>query len=201
MKVSAVLLAGGKSSRMNYQNKALLSLKGKNFLEILISELENVADEILISQQKNKAEGAEGFSIVHDNYPHCGPLSGIEAGLACCENEILIVAACDMPMLKKELFTILLQYIEHYDAVIPIVNGKPEPLAAVYQKRIRKKVRIQLQQGTFCVKNLLDQLNTRYVDVKEYGFGAEAFKNINTVEEYQTFLKEQGEKNGEIVIK
>lgn len=201
MKVSAVLLAGGKGSRMNYQNKALLSFKGKNFLEILISELEDTADEILISQQEHKAEGAEGFSSVPDNYPYCGPLSGIEAGLSCCKNEILIVAACDMPMLKKELFIILLQYIEHYDAVIPIVNGKPEPLAAVYQKKIRKKVRIQLQQGIFCVKNLLDQLNTRYIDVKEYGFGTEAFKNINTVEDYQTFLNEQGVKNGEIIIK
>nr|WP_314462798.1 molybdenum cofactor guanylyltransferase [uncultured Clostridium sp.] len=192
MKVSAVLLAGGQGSRMNYQNKALLSLKGKNFLEIIISELEDVADEILISQQKLKVEGAEGFSVVHDNYLHCGPLSGIEAGLTCCENEILIVAACDMPMLKKELFIILLQYIEHYDAVIPIVNGKTEPLAAVYQKKILKKVRIQLQHGTFCVKNLLDQLNIRYIDVEEYGFGTEEFKNINTVKEYQSFLREQG---------
>lgn len=192
MKVSAVLLAGGKGSRMNFQNKALLSLKGQNFLEILLSELEGVADEILISQQKVKAKGAEGFSVVHDNYPHCGPLSGIEAGLACCKNEILLVAACDMPMLKKEMFAVLLPYIEHYDAVIPIINGKTEPLAAIYQKKIRKKVSVQLQQGSFCVKNLLDQLNAKYIDVKEYGFGAEVFKNINTTEEYQSFLKEWG---------
>ncbi|WP_077609566.1 molybdenum cofactor guanylyltransferase [Clostridium sp. Marseille-P2415] len=193
MNVSAIILAGGKSSRMNYQNKALLSFKGKNFMEILINELTDVADEVLISQQELQQKVTEGYTIVNDNFPDCGLLSGIEAGLTYCKNESLIVAACDMPMLNKELFYILLQHIENYDAVIPVVNGKTEPLAAIYQKKSLKEIRSQLRQGVYCVKTLLEQLNVRYIDGKKYGFNADNFKNINTTEAYETFLQEQGE--------
>jgi molybdopterin-guanine dinucleotide biosynthesis protein A len=192
MEMSAVILAGGKSSRMNYQNKALLLWNGKSFLKVLAEELKLVADEILVSEHELQPRWLEDHAIVYDDFPDCGPLSGIESGLACCKNDCLIVAACDMPMLKKELFYTMYQQLEDYDAIIPVAKGKMQPLAAIYKKKTLNIVRQQLQNGDYRVRELLEKLNIRYFDVCAYGFDLSMFKNVNTMKAYQKLISKHG---------
>ena len=48
LKASAVILSGGKNSRMNYNTKAFLSLDNERFIERIIKRL-NLIDDIIIS--------------------------------------------------------------------------------------------------------------------------------------------------------
>jgi molybdopterin-guanine dinucleotide biosynthesis protein A len=48
MKIGAVILAGGKSRRMNYNNKSFLSFDGETFIEKIIHVLERRFDDIII---------------------------------------------------------------------------------------------------------------------------------------------------------
>ena len=49
------ILAGGKSSRMNYNNKALLKYKEKNFIEHIIDAGKDYKEIIIISNNKDSS--------------------------------------------------------------------------------------------------------------------------------------------------
>ena len=74
------ILAGGKSSRMNYNNKALLSYKEKKFIEYIIEAGKDYKEIIIIS---NNLQEYKGFNlrVVEDIYKGNGPLSGIHSAL------------------------------------------------------------------------------------------------------------------------
>ena len=48
-KLISVILTGGKSSRMGYENKSFLKFNNKNFIEILTNSLKDKSYEIIIN--------------------------------------------------------------------------------------------------------------------------------------------------------
>ena len=100
------ILVGGQSSRMNYNNKALLKYKDHKFIEHIIAAGRDYKEIIIIS---NKKEEYKGFNlrIVEDIYKGNGPLSGIHSALMnSTTNEVLCIA-CDMPLITKETLNVL----------------------------------------------------------------------------------------------
>ncbi|MBC8551622.1 MAG: molybdenum cofactor guanylyltransferase, partial [Candidatus Brocadiales bacterium] len=74
--MNAVILVGGKSSRMG-SNKAFLKLKGKTFIEMQIELLREMFDEIFISVNTSSEYEYLNLPIFKDIYPGKGPLGGI----------------------------------------------------------------------------------------------------------------------------
>ncbi|WP_111977674.1 molybdenum cofactor guanylyltransferase [Algibacillus agarilyticus] len=111
MKFTAVILAGGRSSRME-QDKADLRLPRRHgepsqtLLELMTSIVRQAgAETILVNRNKT------GF--LNDEYVHQGPLAGIHAGLKACEhNELLLFVPVDMPLLNVDLIHALLNEAE-----------------------------------------------------------------------------------------
>ena len=87
------------------------------------------------------------------------------------------------------------QELEHYltdgiDAVIPVDRtGKKYVLCAWYRKSILEILKEQLESGDLKVKHLLERLRVCYVAVEGLTDGSCKFQNINTREEYQTFIR------------
>ena len=71
------------------------------------------------------------------------------------------------------------------DVIVPVVDGRIHPLAAIYKKRILPVVEVQIQSGNYRLRHIFDQVNTKYIDVSDDARMVEMLKNINTVEEYQ----------------
>lgn len=192
---SALVLAGGKSSRMEYRNKAYLKWKGSFLIEHIVEEMSKVAYEILISQTKRDEVHFPQYKIVYDRGDSHGPISGIEAALLVCRNDKLIVIACDMPRIKAEVFQVLLEVMEEgdYDAVVPVVLGRRQPLAAVYRSRILPAVKRQMEQEEYSINRLLNTLNVFYMEeeeMKKRGILEPdiLFSNINTKIEYDRLV-------------
>lgn len=192
---SALVLAGGKSSRMQYKNKAYLKWDGKFLIEYIVGEVSKVSDEILISQAKKDEIYFSQYKTVYDRGDSHGPISGIEAALSVCQYDKLIVTACDMPRIKSEVFQILLELIEEreYDAVVPVILGRRQPLAAVYRSHILPAVRAQIEKEQYSVNRLLNELNVFYVEeeqLKKRGISKPEilFSNINTKIEYDRLV-------------
>ncbi len=195
---SALILAGGKSSRMNYENKAYLKWRGKFLIEHIVGEVEKVSHEILISQPRKDEIHFPQYKVVYDKGESHGPISGIEAALLQCRHEVLLVTACDMPRMRAELFEILLTFAarkKEYDAIVPVVGKKRQPLAAVYRNRILPAVKKQIEEEKrYSMNRLLDKLNVFYVDeekIKKMGIENPQilFSNINTRMEYEELVK------------
>jgi molybdenum cofactor guanylyltransferase len=193
MKAGAIILSGGKSSRMG-TNKALLKIHEKTNIERIKDELKHVFDDIILVTNDPETYQFLNIKTVSDRFPGSGPLAGIHAGLEASDYEENFVVACDMPFVSAELAANLVKALKHYDAVVPVVEGRQHPLFAAYQKRAAHEARSCIEESTFRMKHLLDRLDVRYLtesELKLYYEGSldRVFFNMNRPEEYQEAKK------------
>lgn len=185
--VSAVVLAGGYSSRMG-QNKAELRFHGHSLLEHQVIKLRSVgiADIVIAGYEA----APEGCRYAPDLYPHRGPLSGIHAGLLAAQNESALVLAVDVPLVPAETLEALLE--AHTGGVTMLQHdGKEELLIAVYDRALAGLCGTILQSERTAVRRLLEKTQVRTLPFT----GDESLLlNANTAEEYQQLLSWRTEK-------
>jgi molybdopterin-guanine dinucleotide biosynthesis protein A len=132
MNFSAVILAGGQSSRMG-RDKAALELAGETLLARQIKLVQAAgAAEIFISGRVGRDDTKFGCPVLIDNFPQAGPLAGIESALQKCRNPLLLVLAVDMPQMQVAVLEELLKQSGGRNGIIPRLAGRAEPLAALY---------------------------------------------------------------------
>lgn len=189
MKAGAIILSGGKSSRMG-TNKALLKFHEKTNIERIKDELKHVFDDIILVTNDPETYQFLNIKTVTDQYPGSGPLAGIHAGLEASVYEENFVVACDMPFVSAELAESLVKALKHHDAVVPVIEGRQHPLFAAYQKRAAREAKSCIEEGTLRMKHLLDRLNVRYLEEEDLMLYCEGslervFFNMNHPEEYE----------------
>lgn len=128
---AAVLLAGGRSTRMG-RDKAGLRIGGQFLWERQLATLQALAPrEIFISGRCDGPYAGAGVEIVEDAIPGLGPLGGIAAALSRAESPLVLVLAIDLPAMTSAFLAALLR---EGRAIIPQSAAHFEPLAAVYPK-------------------------------------------------------------------
>lgn len=133
-KVSAVILAGGKSSRMG-RDKAWLEICGQTLLARQIQLIHTFgATEIFISGRADADYSPFGCRVLQDHFPDAGPLAGIESALCMTTTPLLLVLAVDMPEMSLNFLQRLHAACAEKCGAIPQVGGRIEPLAAFYPK-------------------------------------------------------------------
>ncbi|MFJ7725953.1 molybdenum cofactor guanylyltransferase [Neobacillus sp. NPDC097160] len=193
MKAAAIILAGGKSSRMG-TNKALLKINEKTNIERIANTLKLLFDDIILVTNDSEQYEFLGLTMVADRYPGMGPLAGVHAGLLASDYDLNFIVACDMPFVSSELAEALVNSCGHYDAVIPVINGKQHPLFAVFHKKAAEEVASSIEAGRLRMKHLLDQLNVLYVTETELQTYSNldierVFFNMNHPDEYEEAKK------------
>lgn len=189
MKAGAIILSGGKSSRMG-TNKALLPFHEKTNIERITDELKTVFDDLILVTNDPETYEFLGINMVRDEYPWKGPLAGVHAGLRASNYDENIVVACDMPFVSAELAGGLVRNLKHFDALIPVIGGRQHPLFAAYQKRIVPELEACLEENRLRMVHLLEQLQVRYLeesDLEAFGAGSleKIFFNMNHPNEYE----------------
>ncbi|WP_059171783.1 molybdenum cofactor guanylyltransferase [Bacillus sp. FJAT-27445] len=197
MKASAILLSGGKSSRMG-TNKALLKINEKTNIERIRDELLKLFDEVILVTNEPEAYRFLNVTTVTDEYPGKGPLAGIHAGLKASSFDANLVVACDMPFVSAELAESMVKRLGHHDAVVPAIKGREHPLFAVYQRRLLEETEACIEKGSLRLRHLLEKLDVLYLseqDLEIYSNGPldRIFFNMNLPEEYEQAVKQAGE--------
>jgi molybdopterin-guanine dinucleotide biosynthesis protein A len=141
--VTAILLAGGSSSRMGTE-KGLVLLNGKPLLEYAVETLQSVFDKIIISSN-SKAFNGYGWPVIADEFPDCGPLSGIYTGMKSMQTNFAFVLSYDMPFVKPELIRMILDFRHDYEVVLPVYQDFPVPVCAVYHRSILPQMESNLR--------------------------------------------------------
>ena len=108
MIVSAAILADGRAVRFGRRDKGSLIVDGRTIFERQVSELSQIASEILVvggTTPRAEVSGSEPGSrpgvpvrAVADRLPGCGPLGGLYTALTEAQGDVTIVLACDMPL-------------------------------------------------------------------------------------------------------
>ena len=102
--ITAVILAGGRSSRMGGGDKGLIEFRGKPMIGYACGVVQEKVGKILISANRNHGAYQAYGEVVEDNLANYqGPLSGISAALNVCSTPYLLVLPCDSPLVTSEL--------------------------------------------------------------------------------------------------
>ena len=134
MKFSAVILAGGKSSRMGC-DKAWVEVKGQPLLARQIALVRELAPaDLFISGRVDTDYNSLGCPVLADEFADAGPLAGIAAGLKAASAPLVLVLAVDLPDMTSAALRRLLERCASGVGLVPRVNHRVEPLAAFYPK-------------------------------------------------------------------
>lgn len=182
MKIGCVILAGGKSSRMG-QDKALLEIEGKSFIEFISDEMSFFEEKLIARGNQNKISNSS-WRIIPDIYLECGPIGGLHAALSVCDSDALCCVACDMPFVKRALTERLCEALqENYDAiVVKEKNGKVHPLYGVYRKATAEIFKMQILSGNNRIMTALEKMRVKYIVLEDKE--VHQLRNVNTPEDY-----------------
>lgn len=180
MSASAVILAGGKSSRMGF-NKAFATLNHKRIIEIQLEELSNYFSEVIIISNDPGLYSYLGVRVVADIIPGKGPLGGIHAGLVASSHEDCFIVPCDMPFISGKMGKNLIDLAQGFHGAVPKVNGQLEPLCAVYKKSCIPVIEGCLGKDLRKVTDFYNYVNLRFVEINNlFEETAKLFCNVNT---------------------
>ena len=158
MKISAVLLAGGKSRRMG-EDKATIVFRNRPLWQIQIELLRKVSSkEIFISAPSDPPWRPADIEFVPDDQPSRGPLSGIAAALSRITTNHLLALAIDMPFMTESYLRSLCEKIERGGGIVPLIENRAEPLAAVYPREAHDDVVAALSGSDFSLQSLVGKL-------------------------------------------
>ena len=122
------------------------------------------------------------YRIVPDVYPDSGSLGGIYSGLAAAGRWSFAIAA-DMPFLNLALVRYMLSLPREWDALVPVIAGRPEPLHALYGPACLPAMRERIEARRLKIAGFFDAVRVCYLDEATVrGFDPElrSFFNINT---------------------
>jgi len=158
MNISAVLLAGGESRRMG-KDKATLLFRGTPLWQIQLELLRNVEPvEIFLSARTSPVWRPAGVEFIADDPPSRGPLSGLAASLAQMRTKHLLALAIDMPFMTQEYLKFLCDQIEPGRGVLPKIDKRAEPLAAIYPQEAAAEIGAALSGADFSLQTLTNCL-------------------------------------------
>lgn len=167
MKISnctAIILAGGESSRMG-RDKAALPLNGKPLLQTVIDAVQPLFAHTLVSVREPRAGVA--LQQVCDAQPGAGPLAGLVSTLERIATPWAFVVACDMPFIAPPVIEQLAALRGTHQAVVPLVDGHAQPLLAFYTTSCLPLLRERLAGGDRSLTGALKMLDLRYVEADE----------------------------------
>lgn len=195
---SAVILAGGKSTRMGF-DKQHLQVQGESLVKRLVDQLRTRFPEILVSSSTPQLYDAKQVRVIGDLYPGVGPLGGIHAALAHSQSSWLFVTACDMPYLELAYIDFMMQQLDgkRYDACATVRQGRIEPFPSFFNRTCLPILGQELDRGHYSVTHFLRKVDTLLIPEEiaaSYLPGWRVFLNLNTKEEYERFRR--GELHG-----
>lgn len=180
--ITAIILAGGKSTRMGLHDKGLQRLNGKPLYQHVIDKIKPQVNHIIInSNQHHDQYQRLGYPVIADQLPgFLGPLAGIYSGLITSSTDWNISVSCDTPFLPDNLVFRLYQKISQQSAAYVFDGQRIHPTLLLIHRRLANDIRQFLAQGERKLQSFLAKINAVKVDFSDTRL---SFININTLEE------------------
>lgn len=196
-KITGLILAGGRGTRMGRVDKGLQPFRGTTMIAHVLQRLAPQVDTVAINANRNlpqyqAAAGADTVVMPDRMSGFEGPLAGLQAGLHYCATELLLTAPCDSPFLPDDLAARLYAALETEDADLAVAvtmetdeqDGgapyrQPHPVFSLLKASLLPQLEAYLDTGARRVEGWHKSLRVAEVMFDD----ASAFRNINTLEE------------------
>ena len=193
---TAVIIAGGRSTRFSDQDKAVADLAGTPMIRRVADAIAEVVDSVVINCRADQREAIESamtgydapVSIAEDERPDAGPTAGIMTGLRAVDSEYAFVVACDMPFVDPSFVEFLFDRAAGHDGAVPLLDdGWYQTTQAVYRaEAMADACELALDAGERKVLAALDRIECVTVEedaVRDHA-DLQTFRNLNTNEEF-----------------
>lgn len=182
--ISAVILAGGRATRMGGVDKGLQLLQGKPLFWHSYQRLLPQIKQISINANRNIAQYEQsGLTVFPDELPDFqGPLSGILTALRLATTDFVLFVPCDCPYLPLNLVEKLKQAIEKREALAAYVHDgeREHPTFCLVSTTLHPYLSEYLRRGKRRMLQFMREHHALAVDFSEQ---KETFKNINTLDD------------------
>jgi molybdenum cofactor guanylyltransferase len=182
--ITAIILSGGRATRMGGQDKGLTQLQNKPLIAYVIERLSPQVDEILINANRELISyQAFHLPVLEDENPdYIGPLAGFSLGLQHCKSDYLLTAPCDSPLLPADLAHRLLTALNQQQADIAVAtsSGNAHPVFCLCKINVLPSLIDYIKQGGRKVSAW--QKSQAYIEV-DFNDCNDAFINLNTIDD------------------
>lgn len=174
--IPAVILAGGKATRMGGGDKPLRLWQGRPLLDHVLEGLRQFTDDIAINANGDPARFDYGLPVIADSLPDCGPLSGILTAMEWAQGDRVLVVAGDTIGLPPDL----LDRLPCPGMAASLVDGewRTHPTVGLWPTSLASNLHDYLQSGERRVMGW-----ARSVGATEVRFDGNWFRNFNTPED------------------
>ncbi len=194
--ISAVVLAGGRGSRMGGVDKGLQNFRGIPLAMHALIRLQGQVGSVMINANRNLAAyeslGADVWPDALADY--AGPLAGFLTGLERCESPYLLTVPCDTPLFPPDLASRLAQALALEDAEIAMARApepgsdgttsvRAQPVFCLLKRDLLESLVRFTQQGGRKIDAWTAHHKTAYADFDQAGDDPRAFFNANTLAE------------------
>jgi molybdopterin-guanine dinucleotide biosynthesis protein A len=179
--VWVLVLTGGISRRFGH-DKAAFEFDGRTLLDRLAGLLQPIGEKVFVSVNPEQADELlrNKFDCIVDRIPGLGPASGILAAHEKNPGVAWLIVACDLPLLTSKAFEALMLARDHSKAATVFsspVDGRPEPLCAIYEPDTLARFRDRVEQGGKpSPRDFLMDEALKFVELPD----TDALLNINT---------------------
>ena len=197
MKTGAIVLCGGKSTRMG-TSKAMLPFGPETMLQRVVRLLDSVVSLIVVvaASDQQLPHLAPTVIVTRDEREGRGPLEGLRAGLKALPPDVerAYVTSCDVPLLEPGFVRQMLDLADGYDIAVVEIDGFTHPLSAVYRRGTLPHVEDLLAHDRLRPAFLFEAVNTRRVAPAQLTAdpGLRTLRNLNTREDYEQALADAG---------
>ncbi|MCX7399831.1 MAG: molybdenum cofactor guanylyltransferase [Planctomycetales bacterium] len=197
-KKGAIILCGGKSSRMG-RDKATLPFGPELMLQRIVRLLSEEVDSSAIAVVSAKGQILPPLPpeirVVCDENPGRGPLEGLAAGLKGMPDHVDAVYAtsCDVPLMATRFVRAIFDHLGNHEIAVPVEGQFHHPLAAVYRPRVLAVVQQLLAANKLRPRFLFDEVDTMEVDVESlrvFDPTLSTLMNLNHPEDYEKALEQ-----------
>lgn len=162
---SAVILCGGKSSRMGF-DKSGIFISGKPIFEHIAEQLEHEFNDIILVTGKTNPVTSKKYKVIEDLVDDCGPIGGILTGLSAAKSDLVFFTACDMPFVDIDHIREMKVALEAgvYQGAVAINNKFIEPFFSFYSKELLISIQNSIAEGRYQINQLIRQSNFLYLE-------------------------------------
>ena len=167
--------------------KAWLQLGGQTLLARVVHTLQQVVHPIVVvaAPGQDLPPLPDDVEVIRDEIAYQGPLQGIAQGLEALPvgTRCAYMSACDVPLITPQWVRFLVERLAEADVVVPVVDGRAHPLAAVYRLNIAPTARQLLAQGLRRPPLLFEAHPTIRIEagqLRQIDRGLDCLRNVNT---------------------
>ncbi|MGE6133220.1 molybdenum cofactor guanylyltransferase MobA [Aeromonas salmonicida] len=184
--VSAVILAGGRATRMGGEDKGWVALAGRPLIDHVLERLRPQVDEVLINANRSQTRYQALAPVISDDNPdYLGPLAGMQAGLAAAHHDWVLFVPCDGPALPHVLMSRFRAALTPDTELVVAHDGDwLQPVVALLHKSLLPSLTLALAEG----ERKIDIWFARHkMAVVSFADQPDAFINLNSPAELAAY--------------